>query len=186
VGSAAQRDFPSAFIQFLYCVGVQPHILPPRHPELNCYVERYHKTYKQECLQVFRPSTLEEVRTVTKRFEHHYNTERPNPRRSCRNQPPAQAHPILPQRPSLPKTVDPDRWLMAMDGRWYPRRVRADGRIQIDGRYYYVKQTLAGHQILVRLNASARCGSRFSSRYARQGTADQGVAGRASPPGRLY
>jgi transposase InsO family protein len=156
VGSAAQRDFPSAFVQFLHCVGVQPNILPAHHPELNCYVERYHKTYKQECLQVFRPSTLEEVHAVTEQFEHHYNTERPHQGRSCRNQPPAQAHPVLPQRPSLPKIVDPDRWLKAMHGRWYPRRVRADGRIQIDGTYYYVRQDLAGHQIMIRLNAATR------------------------------
>ncbi|HYU71933.1 MAG TPA: hypothetical protein VEL31_04550 [Ktedonobacteraceae bacterium] len=33
VGSAAQRDFPSARLQFLYCVGVQPNVLPPHHPE---------------------------------------------------------------------------------------------------------------------------------------------------------
>jgi hypothetical protein len=44
VGSSTQRDFPSALVQFLHCVGVQPTILPPHHPELNCYVERYHKT----------------------------------------------------------------------------------------------------------------------------------------------
>ncbi|HLZ58684.1 MAG TPA: integrase core domain-containing protein [Ktedonosporobacter sp.] len=65
VGSATQRDFPSALLQFLYCVGVQPNILPPHHPELNCYVERYNKTYKQECLQAYRPGTLEEVRAGT-------------------------------------------------------------------------------------------------------------------------
>ncbi len=35
VGSAGQRDFPSALCQFLYAVGVQPNILPPQHPELN-------------------------------------------------------------------------------------------------------------------------------------------------------
>jgi hypothetical protein len=31
VGSATQRDFPSALVQFLYCLGVFPNILPPRH-----------------------------------------------------------------------------------------------------------------------------------------------------------
>jgi hypothetical protein len=31
VGSATQRDFPSALLQFLWCVGVQPNVLPPHH-----------------------------------------------------------------------------------------------------------------------------------------------------------
>src|SRR5258708_33058433 len=35
IGSATQRDFPSALLQFLYSVGVQPNVLPPHHPELN-------------------------------------------------------------------------------------------------------------------------------------------------------
>lgn len=77
VGSATQRDFPSALLQFLHCIGVQPNVLPPHHPELNCYVERYHESYNKECIQVYRPSTLEEVRTVTEHFQQHYNLERP-------------------------------------------------------------------------------------------------------------
>jgi transposase InsO family protein len=77
VGSASQRDFPSALLQFLSCIGVQPNVLPPHHPELNCYVERSNKTYKKECLEVFRPGTLEEVKTITNAFQQHYNQERP-------------------------------------------------------------------------------------------------------------
>jgi len=30
----------SRLCQFLCCVGIQPNLLPPRHPELNAYVER--------------------------------------------------------------------------------------------------------------------------------------------------
>ncbi len=77
VGSATQRDFPSALLQFLYSVGVQPNVLPPHHPELNCYVERYHKTYKKECLDIFCPTTIEEVKALTEEFRQHYNQERP-------------------------------------------------------------------------------------------------------------
>ncbi len=58
VGSATQRDFPSTLLQFLYGIGVQPNVLPPHHPELNCYVERYNKTYKKECLEIFHMTTL--------------------------------------------------------------------------------------------------------------------------------
>jgi hypothetical protein len=157
VGSATQRDFPSALLQFLYCVGVQPNVLPPHHPELKCYVERYNKTYKTECLDIFRPTTLEEVKIVTEEFQKHYNEERPHQGRSCCNRPPAVAHPVLPKRPTLPETVDPDRWLQALDGRWYPRRVKRDGCIQVDGTSYYIKQALAAHRIMLRLNATTRC-----------------------------
>jgi transposase InsO family protein len=99
IGSATARDFPSALCQFLLCVGVQPNILPPRRPDLNCYVERYHRTYKEECLLVYRPGTLEEARDVTETFVQHYNTERPHQGHSCGNQPPRLAHPVLPRFP---------------------------------------------------------------------------------------
>ena len=157
VGSATARDFPSALCQFLWCVGVQPNVLPPRHPELNCYVERYHRTYKEECLFVHRPGTLEEVRNVTETFEHFYNTQRPHQGRSCRNRPPSQAHPVLPILPALPTVVDPDAWLQAVHGRTYARRVKSDGRVSVDGADYYIKQVLAGQLITLCVNAAERC-----------------------------
>ena len=40
VGSASGRDFPSALVRFLLCLGVQPHVIPPHRPDLNAYVER--------------------------------------------------------------------------------------------------------------------------------------------------
>lgn len=54
VGSASGRDFPSVLSRFLLCVGVQPNVCPPQHPERNGYVERYHRSFKEECLQVQR------------------------------------------------------------------------------------------------------------------------------------
>jgi len=181
VGSATQRDFPSALLQFLYCIGVQPNVLPPHHPELNCYVERYNKTYKKECLEISRPATLEEIRTVTEHFQHHYNAERPHQGQSCRNQPPNVAHPILPTRPALPKTVDPDRWLQALDGRWDPRRVKTDGRIQVDGMYYYIKADLAGHHIMLHLNAAARCFDVFRGDQFIKSVPIKGLHGKQMP-----
>lgn len=181
VGSATQRDFPSALLQFLYCVGVQPNVLPPHHPELNCYVERYNKTYKKECLEIARPTTLEEVRTVTEAFEHHYNVERPHQGRSCRNQPPAVAHPVLPKRPALPETVDPDRWLSALNGRWYPRLVKKDGRILVDGVSYYIKADLAGHHIMLYLNAATRRFDVFRSEQFIKSVPIKGLCGKPMP-----
>lgn len=157
VGSATARDFPSALCQFLYCVGVQPNVLPPHHPELNAYVERYNRTYKQECLLIHRPGTLEEVRSVTEAFVHHYNTQRPHQGRSCGNQPPSLAHPVLPTLSALPASVDPDAWVQAIHGRTYARRVKSDGRVSVDGVNYYVKRAWAGHLMTLRVNATEQC-----------------------------
>ena len=108
-----------------------------------------------ECLQIFRPTTLEEVRSVTETCVHHDNHERPHQGRSCGNQPPCVAR--LPRCPSFPALVDLDTWLTALDGRYSPRRVQRDGRIVVDGLFYYVKAALAGLQVLLRLNATTRC-----------------------------
>jgi hypothetical protein len=35
VGSASGRDFPSAFVRFLLCLGIQPTICPPHRPDKN-------------------------------------------------------------------------------------------------------------------------------------------------------
>ena len=77
VGSVSGRDFPSPLRRFLLCLGITPHICPPHRPDKNAYVERYHRTYGQECLQVHQPSTLQEVCEVTEAFLSHYNNERP-------------------------------------------------------------------------------------------------------------
>jgi transcriptional regulator with XRE-family HTH domain len=36
VGSASGRDFPSALVRFLLCLGVQPNVIPPHRPEPPC------------------------------------------------------------------------------------------------------------------------------------------------------
>jgi hypothetical protein len=48
VGSASGRDFPSALVRFLWCVGVEPNVIPPHRPDKNPYVERFHRTLSQE------------------------------------------------------------------------------------------------------------------------------------------
>jgi Integrase core domain len=150
-GSRRQRD-PA---RFSFCTDPIPvlHWCPAQCPSapsrlsLNCYVERYNKTYKKEYVEIFRPAALAEIRTVTEAFRQHYTQERPHQGRRCRNHPPAVVHPVLPACPALPATVDPDRWLTALDGRCYPRGVKRDGRIQVDGTSYYSTADLAGHPI---------------------------------------
>jgi hypothetical protein len=142
VGSASGRDFPSALRRFLLCLGIEPTICPPRRPEKNCYVERYHRSYNQECLLVHRPATLQEVREVTEQFMHHYKSERPHQGRSCQDQPPPVAFPTLPKLPPLPDQVDPDRWLQSIHGHAFARRIGSDGCVEVDEEPYYIKQAL--------------------------------------------
>jgi transposase InsO family protein len=101
VGGVSGRDFPSPLRRLLLCLGITPHICPPHRPDKNAYVERYHRTYGQECLQIHRPSTLQEVREVTEAFLQHYNQERPHQGGACGNVPPRVAFPTLPTLPAL-------------------------------------------------------------------------------------
>jgi len=39
VGSPSSRDFPSALLRFLWCLGVQPHVIPPHRPDF-CRLRR--------------------------------------------------------------------------------------------------------------------------------------------------
>ena len=134
VGSASGRDFPSPFVRFWQVLGVQVFICPPRRPDRTAFVERFQGTLHRECLQVHLPQTLEAVREVTAPFQQHDNHERPNQARTCGNRPPAVAFPVLPRRPPLPATVDPDCWLHAIHGRRYARTVKPNGSVEIDGR----------------------------------------------------
>jgi transposase InsO family protein len=156
VGSASGRDFPSPFRRFLLCLGIQPNVCPPQRPDKNAFVERYHRSYNQECIQVHRPTTLQEVREVTEQFMQHYNYERPHQGRSCQDQPPRVAFPTLPKLPAVPETVDPDRWLESLDGHAFPRRIGSDGCVEVDEEPYYIKQALAGQHVVLLVNASEK------------------------------
>jgi hypothetical protein len=45
VGAAQLRDLPSPFVRFLLCLGVHVTICPPRRPDFNAFVERYHRAF---------------------------------------------------------------------------------------------------------------------------------------------
>jgi transposase InsO family protein len=53
VGGSSGWDFPSALKRFLLCVQIEPRICPPHQPQKNAYVERYHRSYKEECLHAW-------------------------------------------------------------------------------------------------------------------------------------
>lgn len=156
VGAPAGSDFPAALIRFGACLGIQVHICAPHHPQENAFVERYHRTYQEECLALDRPVDLSQARDVTERFVQHYNLERPHQGRSCGNRPPRTAFPHLPALPQMPRVVDPDGWLSTLDGVHLERKVDRHGMMSIDLKRYYVSSQLVGHQVVVRLDAATR------------------------------
>jgi transposase InsO family protein len=156
VGESHQRESPSPFLRFWLCLGVQVTICPPRRPDLNAFVERYHRTYDEECLQVYRPADLESVRTVTAAFQQHYNHERPHQGLACGNQPPRVAFPVLPSRPPVPVTVDPDRWISTLHGTCYVRKVQQDTSVTVGTGCYYVTRALIGQTVSLQIDATDR------------------------------
>lgn len=156
VGSAGQRDFPSAFVRFWLCLGVQVDVCPPRRPDRNAFVERYHRTYQDECLRVYQPTTEDQVRTITTHFQRFYNEERPHQGLSCGNQPPRTAFPVLPTLPAAPSEVDPDQWLTALHGRCYTRRVNTQGTVTVADRPYYIRQALRRQYVTLQIDAATR------------------------------
>lgn len=153
VGAATSRDFPSPLLRFLLSVGVQPNVCPPHRPDLNCYVERYHKSYTQECLKVFKPNDVEQVRSVTAEYKEHYNWERPHQGLACGNRPPRVVFAQLPVLPNLPLVINPDRWLCSIDGQHFVRKVHHNGTVLIDQRDYYLGKELIGKQVTLKVEA---------------------------------
>lgn len=156
VGTNTQRDCPSPFLRFWLCLGVQVIVCPPRRPDINGFVERYHRSYEEECLQVYRPADLQTVKTVTAAFQQHYNYERPHQGEACENQPPRVAFASLPSRPALPHVIDPDHWIDVWDGKYFVRKVQRDTSISVDERRYYLTKQVVGQLVNVRIEASTR------------------------------
>jgi transposase InsO family protein len=156
VSSPSGSDFPSALVRFCHCLGVGVLLCDAHHPQQNGFVERYHRTYQEECLSVERPGSLEQVREVTAQFAQHYNWSRPHQGLSCGNRPPRVAFPTLPQLPAVPDVVDPDRWLQISDGLHLVRLVRSNGTVRVDLKSYYVGRALAGQHVALHLSAAKR------------------------------
>lgn len=156
IGDTHYAFSPAPFVRFWLCLGVQLVILPPRRPDLNAFVERYHRSYAEECLRVHRPADLAAVSTVTEKFRQHYNEERPHQGVSCGNQPPRQAFPELPARPAVPALVDPDKWLEVLDGKRFVRRVQRNTSVKLDSQRYYVGQELVKQQVTLIVDAAER------------------------------
>jgi len=157
VGAPQGSDFPSALIRFCQSLGVAVLVCAAHHPQQNGFVERYNRTYQEECLSPHRPTTLEQVREVTSTFVEHYNWQRPHQGLSCGNRPPRVAFPTLPTLPKVPDLVNADSWLSWMDGEHVVRQVNRQGSVKVDLRSYYVSHKLAGQLVTLRLHAAERC-----------------------------
>jgi hypothetical protein len=154
--AAADEIFPLHYVACCVSLGIQPHVCPPHRPDKNAFVERYHRSYAQEGLQIQRPGTLQEVREVTETFMQHSNWEHPHQGRACRNVPPRVAFPSLPPLPPLPQMVDPDAWLRTLEGQIVVRKVGADGCVNVDLVPYSVSQQVAGQYLALQVVASER------------------------------
>lgn len=177
VGSPAGSDFPAALLRFGACLGIEIEVCAPHHPQQNGFVERYNRTYQEECLALERPTTLEQAHSVTTSFQDHYNRERPHQGLACGNRPPltAFAHPV--PLPALPTSVDPDSWLTSLDGLHLTRKVDRHGMISIDLKRYYISSQLVGHRVDVRLDAPTRCVQIVHEQHALKSLPLRGLVG---------
>ena len=157
VGAPAGSDFPSALLRFGRALGIEMQVCPPHHPQANGFVERYHRTYQEECLSLDRPHTVEQARIATDAFVAHYNKQRPNQARSCGNRPPLTAFPSEPPLPRPPAQVEVDGWLKEVDGFHVERKVDAHGNVHLDLRSYYVGAHQAGQRVTLEIQAASHC-----------------------------
>jgi hypothetical protein len=167
VGSWSGQDFPTPFVRFpsqracrWLTIGVKVVVCPPRRPDRNGFVERYHRSYNEECLQKHRPTDLTQAQAVTARYVEFYNHQRPHQGRSCHNRPPsralAEADLLPPVLRRLPATIHPNIWLFAIHGRSYTRRVSARGTVDLDGQRYYIRTALAKQTVNLEIDAPKR------------------------------
>ena len=119
-------------------------------------VERYHRSYGEECLRVHRPQSLLEAREVTARYKEHYNWQRPHQSPKCGNRPPRVAFPELPALPSVPLLIDPDGWLTQCHGQRFVRKVDYRGTIRVDKHRYYLGREWAGQFVQVEVVGDTR------------------------------
>jgi len=69
-------NFSNAFRTILEDADVEPVRLPPKSPNLNAYMERFHLSLKLECLDKMIFFGEQSLRRATNSFIRHYHEER--------------------------------------------------------------------------------------------------------------
>lgn len=134
-------------LRFCRSLGIGVLVCDPRHPQQNGWVERYHRSSGEACLDRYRPCTVEEVRQVTATFVEHYNWQRPHQGVACGNRPPRVAHPELPALPRVPDVVNADGWVRQLDGQHLVPQVHRHGSVTVNLAHYYLSRSLAGQRV---------------------------------------
>lgn len=154
VASWTSDSYPSALVRFLWVLGVEPVVCPPRRPDLKPFVESCVHTVKHEFLNKHAPATYADALELLDGFKFYHNADRPHQGQACNNMTPDEVFSELPALPYPAEQVTPDAWLKPYHGRVYRRRVSSDGMIQVDKYRYYVGRNFAGLRVLVHLDAT--------------------------------
>jgi len=67
-----------AFAEWCRAREIEIHYIQPGKPDQNAYIERFNRSYRQDILDAYVFSSLEEVRVATEEWLKDYNTERPH------------------------------------------------------------------------------------------------------------
>ncbi|WP_172692856.1 IS3 family transposase (plasmid) [Enterobacter hormaechei] len=82
--------------------GVALEFIKPGKPTQNAFIERFNRTYRTEILDFYLFRTLNEVREITERWLHEYNSERPH--ESLNNLTPEEYR-LMAEDPEISKSV---------------------------------------------------------------------------------
>ncbi len=58
--------------------------------------------------------------------------------------------------PELPAVIDPDAWLTWQDGKFFQRRVNANGSLQLGKQTYYISRSLSKQTVQLQLDAAEK------------------------------
>jgi putative transposase len=70
--------FSKAFDALLKSAGINPVHITPYSPNLNAYIERFHRSIKEECLSWLFLTSEAQLRIVVCEYLRYYNTQRPH------------------------------------------------------------------------------------------------------------
>jgi hypothetical protein len=150
VGSARGRDFPSALVRFLLCLGVEPCVCPPHRPAKNAYVERFQRTLGHEWLLVHRPSNCRAGARGHRALclARHSRASEPA------HAPVAIDHLASPAQclrhcPASPSTLMQIGGCCCAETQAFARKVQAGGSVTRNQEHYDVKQKVGGKPVML-------------------------------------